>query len=140
MASCLIAAAILAAMATPAYALWSTPAAQRTQTVSSGTLIAPASASAVNGTCTPRTTWRVNLSWGQSPSLIADGYEILRSTTAGSGYTVVGTVTGRTTTTFVDQTPAAATTYFYVVRTKRNLWRSINSPEASVTTLKTNCN
>jgi hypothetical protein len=102
--------------------------------VSSATLAAPTSLTAVRGACVLLTSAAVNLSWTATTSTFADGYEIFRSTTSGSGYVSLATVSGRTTTTFIDTTVAFSTTYFYVVEAKTLAWRSPNSNEASVTT------
>jgi hypothetical protein len=103
-------------------------------TYATGTLAAPTGAAAARGSCTIVTSSAVVVTWTQSISTFADGYEILRSTTNGSGYVSQGTVAGRATTTFTDTTVAFLTTYYYVVRAKRNAWRSPNSNQASVTT------
>lgn len=134
------AALIVVFVSSPALAAWGTGPVNTVQTLSAATLAAPTGAVAVNGTCVARTSWHVNVSWTATTSTVADGYEILRSTTTGGPYTPVGTVAGRTTTTFTDTSPAANTTYFYVVQATRNLWRSANSNQATVTTLKQNCN
>ncbi len=103
-------------------------------TYSSGTLGPPTAVAAANGACTVLTSTSVNLSWTATASAFADGYQVLRSTTSGSGYASVGSVSGRTTSSFTDTTPAFLTTYYYVVRSTRNTWRSGNSNEATVTT------
>jgi hypothetical protein len=102
--------------------------------ISTGTLAAPTGVAAARGSCTILSSTTVNVTWVQTTSSFADGYEILRSTTNGSGYAVVGTVAGRATTAYADATVAFSTTYYYVVRAKRNAWRSVNSNQASVTT------
>jgi hypothetical protein len=103
--------------------------------MSSGTLASPTGVTAVNGTCTVLPSGRqINLSWSASLSTFATGYTILRSTTSGSGYASIGSVSGRSTTNFIDSTPVASTTYFYVVRATRNNWVSANSNQATVTT------
>lgn len=112
----------------------STTAGPVSATYSTGTLAPPTGAAAARGACTILTSSTVNVTLTQTTSTFADGYEILRSTTNGSGYASVGTVAGRTTTTFSDTTVAFLTTYYYVVRSKRNSWRSPNSNQASVTT------
>jgi hypothetical protein len=76
----------------------------------------------------------VNLSWTATPDAYATGYQVLRSTTSGSGYTVVGTATPRTTTTYAD-TPLVPGTYYYVVRTSFGNWTSAASNEVSVLAL-----
>ena len=103
-------------------------------TYATGTLAAPTGAAAARSSCTILTSSAVVVTWTQTVSTFADGYEILRSTTNGSGYVSQGTVAGRATTTFTDTTVAFSTTYYYVVRAKRNAWRSPNSNQASVTT------
>ena len=137
--SLLAAIVIVVVIGAPAFANWSANL-QQTQSVTAGVLAAPGGTSAVNGACVKNTSWHVNVSWTASASLFADGYEIFRSTTSGGPYTSLGTVNGRATTTFVDTTPTFQTTYFYVVQSKRNLWRSPNSNQATVTTLRKACN
>jgi hypothetical protein len=138
-ASSLVAALIIVAvLAAPALADWNVSA-SRSQTVATGTLLAPTGLTAVNGACAASLYWHVNLSWTATTSTSADGYEILRSITSGGPYTPLGTVVGRTTTTFVDTTPTFTRSYFYVVRAKRNLWRSPDSNQATVTTPRRNC-
>jgi hypothetical protein len=103
--------------------------------MSSGTLASPTGVTAVRGTCTVLPSARqVNLSWSATASTFATGYVILRSTTSGSGYASVGSVSGRLTTSYIDSAPMASTTYFYVVRATRNNWVSANSNQASITT------
>ena len=125
--------AVLASV-TPAWGSFSSSTSPVGHTVASATLAAPTGLGAVNGTCVVLTSTSVNLSWTATSSAFADGYQIFRSTTSGSGYASLGTVSGRTTTTFVDTTPAFLTTYFYVVQATKNAWRSPNSGQASVTT------
>jgi hypothetical protein len=57
---------------------------------------------------------------------------------------LIGTVAGRTTTTFIDADATDAdvtflTIYHYVVQATRNLWRSVDSTQASHTTLTPTC-
>jgi hypothetical protein len=107
--------------------------------ISTGTLAAPTGVAAARGACSILTSTAVNVTWVQTASSFASGYDILRSTTNGSGYFLVGTVVGRATTSFVDTTVTFSTTYYYVVRAKRNAWRSVNSNQASVTTATALC-
>jgi hypothetical protein len=102
--------------------------------VSTATIAPPTSVTAARGTCVLLTSATVVVSWTATSSTFADGYEILRSTTSGSGYSSIGTVAGLGTTTFTDGTVAFLTTYYYVVRAKKLAWRSVNSNQAQVTT------
>ena len=76
----------------------------------------------------------VTLNWTATVDTRATGYQVLRSTVSGGPYTQVGTVTPRTTTTFVDL-PLVPGTYFYVVRTYFGPWTSVNSNQRSVVAL-----
>ena len=67
----------------------------------------------------------ITLRW--LPSFGATAYDVLRSTTSGSGYTAIASnVSG---TSYADTTPAAGTTYYYVVRAKNSAGTSGNSPQ-----------
>ncbi len=63
------------------------------------------------------------------PSFGATAYDLLRSTTSGSGYTVVAGNLPPDKTSYMDTTPAAGTTYYYVVRAKNSAGTSGNSPQ-----------
>ncbi|HEY8902841.1 MAG TPA: RICIN domain-containing protein [Chthoniobacterales bacterium] len=64
------------------------------------------------------------------PSYGATAYDLLRSTTSGSGYTALASNLSTATTSYVDTTAAAGTTYYYVVRAKNSVGTSGNSPES----------
>jgi hypothetical protein len=80
---------------------------------------------------------RPTLAWTATSDPYATGYLVFRSTTSGSGYTQIGTVSGRTTTTFTDTTNGlvVASTYYYVVRAASASWTSVNSNQVAVTIL-----
>jgi hypothetical protein len=109
------------------------------QHISTGTLAAPTALSAARGTCVLLTSTAVNLTWTATPSPFADGYEIRRSTANGGPYTSIGTIPGRATTSYTDSTVAFSTTYYYVIQATRNLWRSPNSNQATVSTQTAVC-
>jgi fibronectin type 3 domain-containing protein/regulation of enolase protein 1 (concanavalin A-like superfamily) len=71
----------------------------------------------------------ITLRW--LPSFGATGYDILRSTTSGSGYTVIASDLTAEKTSYVDTAAAADTTYYYVARAKNSAGTSGNSPEFS---------
>jgi predicted ribosomally synthesized peptide with SipW-like signal peptide len=73
----------------------------------------------------------IGLSWTATGDTYATGYEIRRSTTSGSGYALINTVTPRTATSSSDS-PSAGT-YYYVLRSYFQNWRSVDSNEASAT-------
>lgn len=85
--------------------------------------------------CTVTFLTKPTLTWTATPDTYATGYQVLRSTTSGSGYAQVGSVTPRTTTTFTDNTVSPLTTYYYVVRAVANSWTSVLSNEVSATVL-----
>ena len=70
----------------------------------------------------------VALAWTASTGAVA--YQILRSTTSGSGHTLVGTSTGAT---FTDTTVVNGTAYFYVVTAGNGACSSGNSAETTST-------
>ena len=72
----------------------------------------------------------VSVTWVATVDTRATGYQVLRSTTSGSGYTLVGTVTPRSATSFTDL-PLVPGTYYYVVRSYFGSWTSVNSNEDS---------
>ncbi len=75
------------------------------------------------------------LSWTATPDPYAIGYRVLRSTALGGPYTQIGTVSGRTTTTYTDTTVSALTTYFYVIRSEAAIWISLPSNSVRVVVL-----
>lgn len=94
-----------------------------TSTFVTATIAPPANLSGTGGAT-------ASLAWTASTSTSADGYDVLRSVTSGSGYTKVGTVTPVTASSTVD-TPAPGT-WYYVLRTRSGTWTSENSNEAAV--------
>jgi hypothetical protein len=138
-AGLLIAVLALGVAAVPAYAALFTSVRTTTATLTLDILDPPSGLTCNGGgtTCNAGLTTRPALSWTATPDLYATGYRILRSTTSGSGYTQVGQVTGRTTTTWTDNTGGLSvlTSYFYVVISYFDPWTSVNSNEVKVTIL-----
>jgi hypothetical protein len=85
--------------------------------------------------CSVSFATKPTLTWTATPDTYASGYQVLRSTTSGSGYAVVATVTPRTTTTWTDNTVAALTTYYYVVRAVASSWTSALTNQVSASVL-----
>jgi fibronectin type 3 domain-containing protein len=85
--------------------------------------------------CTVTFLTKPTLTWTATPDTYATGYQVWRSTTSGSGYTQVASVTPRTTTTWTDNTVSALTTYYYVVRAVANSWTSVFTSQVSATVL-----
>jgi hypothetical protein len=63
------------------------------------------------------------------PSFGATGYDLLRSTTSGSGYTAIASNLPADKTSYVDATAVAGVTYYYVARAKNSVGTSGNSPQ-----------
>ncbi len=75
------------------------------------------------------------------PSFGATSYDLLRSTTSGSGYTAIASNLSAATTSYTDTAVTAGTTYYYVARAKNSAVTSANSPQfgaALVTTSMVN--
>lgn len=77
-------------------------------------------------------TARVTLSWTATPSTFATGYQIWRKSGTGS-FALVGTVSDRTTTTYVNTPVSLSTTYTYYVAAVVHSW-SADSTTAAATT------
>jgi hypothetical protein len=100
-----------------------TDAATSTQSVSTDTLDPPTTLAATGGAS-------ASLTWTATTDTYATGYELQRATVTGGPYTIVSTVTPRTTVATTDA-PGSSGTYFYVLRSVFQNWRSVNSNQAS---------
>lgn len=87
-------------------------------------LLDPAASLQGEGGTTARLRWR------PTTDAYADGHEVLRSTTAGGPYTLVGVVTPRSTSTVEDSPPTGI--HYYVVRAFAGSWVSAVSNEVAV--------
>jgi fibronectin type 3 domain-containing protein len=63
------------------------------------------------------------------PSFGATSYDLLRSTTSGSGYTLIASDLAADKTSYMDAAVSAGTTYYYVARAKNSAGTSGNSPQ-----------
>ena len=72
---------------------------------------------------------RIDLSWAASTGTSAITYNVLRSTTSGSGYSSIAT--GLTTPAHNDTTATPGTTYYYVVTATNSAGTTVNSSEVS---------
>ena len=71
-----------------------------------------------------------SLTWTATTDAYASGYELERATVSGGPYAVVATITPRTTVAATDK-PASNGTYYYVLRSVFQNWRSVDSNQAS---------
>lgn len=106
---------------------------------SAAALSPPSSPSTAHGPCAVLSSASIRVSWSATPSSWADGYEVLRSTTSGGPYSLVGTVGGVGTLTYLNASLPFSTTYHYVVRATKGNWRSANTTQVSRTTLSSLC-
>jgi hypothetical protein len=93
-----------------------------TGSFSTDTLAPPTSLAATGGLS-------ASLTWTASADTYSTGYEVWRSTTSGSSYAYVKTITPGTATSGSDSPPTGI--YYYVLRSAFQNWRSVNSNEAS---------
>lgn len=138
-AAVLAAAAFLAGVHPAAMASGWSDTASAAASYSSGLLAPPTAPAAIPGTCDILTGDTVLVSWTPSSSTWADGYEVARSTAAGGPFSVVGTVVGGLTVTYLDTSVNFSTTYYYVVRATKFAWRSTDTSAVSRTTKSSLC-
>ena len=82
-------------------------------------------------TATAALLLRVNLSWTATVDIRATGYQVYRGTANGGPYSLITTISPRTTTTYQDTVPLPGQ-YYYVLKTYFGSWTSVNSNQASV--------
>lgn len=109
-------------------------------TLSTDTLLPPTNPATAHGPCTLGLVASITVSWTATASTWADGYEVRASLVSGGPYSVVGTVAGRTTTSYTVTGLPFATTYHYVVSATKGNWRSAPTAQVSRTTLSALCN
>lgn len=95
---------------------------------------APSPANNVAGTALSKTSVEVTWSENPNPAFQETAYEVYQSTSAGTGYKLVG-ITAANTTSFTVNQLNAGTKYYYIIRATNNTAASALSNEASVTTL-----
>jgi hypothetical protein len=95
-----------------------------TVSISTDTLAPPTSLAATGGLS-------ASLTWIPTVDTYATGYEVWRSTTSGSSYSQIATLTPRTVAAAVDSPGPGV--YYYVLRSYFQNWRSVNSNETSAT-------
>lgn len=78
-------------------------------------------------------TNQVALSWADTTSGLASGYNVQRSLASGSGYQTFATLNGSGSTSFTDHTARDGTTYYYVVQAVSSNATSAASSEQSAT-------
>ncbi len=108
------------------------------QQLASGTLEAPTLPATAAGVCVPAVSDQVVVTWTRTASEKADGYEILRAVGTGP-YSSHAVVSGRTTERFTDMGLAFSTDYHYVIKAKKENWRSAGSDPVSRKTRTSSC-
>lgn len=81
----------------------------------------------------------VVVTWVPSTSPGVARYEVLRATQLAGPYSVIGTVTGGTATSYTDAPLPFFTTYYYVIRSVAALWRSEETAPVSQRTRSSLC-
>lgn len=98
--------------------------------VSTATLAPPTGLAAANGCVLLLPA--VELTWTASTSTFTAGYQVYRRLASETGFSLLGSVTGRTTTSYTDSTVVGGDSYVYVVHAVYESW-SAPSAEASIT-------
>jgi hypothetical protein len=100
-----------------------TDSAASTGSLASGTLQPPTTLAATGGAI-------ITLTWGATPTTAAAGYHLYRATSSGGTYSLVQTITPRTTVTITDS-PGSAGTFWYRLRAYVQNWESVDSNTVS---------
>jgi hypothetical protein len=100
-----------------------TDVAAPTQAIASDTLTPPTSLAATGGTL-------ASLTWTPTLDTYATGYEVYRGSASGGPYSLLTIVTPRAAAATTD-TPASSGTWYYVLRSYFQNWRSADSNQAS---------
>lgn len=106
--------------------------------ISTGTLEPATEPATAAGTCVAAVGDSIVLAWTRTPSDKADGYEILRAVGTGP-YSSHALVSGRTTESFTDTLLEFSTEYSYIVKAKKESWRSAGTTPVSRTTKSILC-
>jgi hypothetical protein len=96
-----------------------------TEAIATDTLNPPTALAATGGAS-------ASLTWTATTDTYATGYEVRRGTVSGGPYALITTVTPRTTVATTDA-PGTGGTYYYVLRSVFQNWRSVDSNQASAT-------
>jgi hypothetical protein len=123
----LVATALLTAVAAVAATASFVSNSASSEAIATGNLSAP---TGLTASCVFLSS-NVSLSWTATSSAAATGYDVLRSTTNGGPYTMIGSTGSRTATTFTD-TIGTLQTQYYVVQATRDDWTSPDSNQAGV--------
>lgn len=131
-AALVVAAALTGTVLLPASAAVSSAVFTSTAEVGNNTLTADTLAPPTDLTVTQPTPGQLALSWVATNDTYADGYRVYRSTSSTGPWELVATVTPVTATGWTDTTPPAGTSY-YVLKSYRHNWTSVDSNTASGT-------
>jgi hypothetical protein len=102
-----------------------TDLATSTKAISTDTLDPPTGLAATGGA-------NASLTWTATADTYASGYDLQRAAVSGGPYSVVASITPRTTVAATD-TPPTSGTWYYVLRSVFQNWTSVNSNQASAT-------
>jgi fibronectin type 3 domain-containing protein len=132
--ACVVVALVVSAQALAGFGCLST----ETLTISTAVLASPTDPGAAVDTCMPATSVSVQVTWTPSSSAAVSGYAIFRADGGGSA-TQVGTVSGNSTSSFVDTSAAFSGDYAYSVVALRGQWTSAATSDAALTTPGPTC-
>jgi len=112
----------------------STTTTSTTTTTTLPPIVAPSGLQATGGCQVPVLGPEVKLSWTASPTTRVTGYVMFRSTKKTSGYSSVGTTSGRTTVTYTDTSVGGLnSTYWYEVEAVAGGSGATSSPVSATT-------
>lgn len=116
-----------------------TASAVASQDLATALLLPPTDVTTAAGTCEAGASDGAIVSWTPPTATQATAYEVLRATSSGGPYAVVGTATGSSASSYADSGLAFDSVYYYRLRSVVGGWQSANSAAVTHATRTSAC-
>lgn len=116
-----------------------TASAGASQDLATASLVPPTDVATAAGTCEAGATDGAVVSWTPPTPTRATAYDVLRATSSGGPYAVIGTATGSSASSYADTGLAFDSVYYYRVRSVVGEWQSTASEAVAHATRTSAC-